>query len=105
MTDTPGAITQAIEAAEETHKELRFWHRNSKDSVKTSMALEQSEKALEALKAFKEGVLDGLENYLIQPGESLEVCHLPMATSPVKIGQERIAGLHRAGKHLLDAIK
>ena len=97
MTDA-GAITLMIEAAEETHRELRFWHRNSKDGVKTSAALQQSEKALKALKAFKDEVPDGLGDNV----ENIIIHNQYIETKEVKAD---IMVFYKAAKHLQKGIK
>jgi len=48
------------------------------------------QKALALLDQVLEAVPKHLEGNLIYPGEVFECCHLPMATSPVKIKQGRL---------------
>ena len=89
-----GAITQAVEALEDTQIELRFWHRNSKEVIKSSSALQQSEEALEALKAFKDGVPEGLES-AVDTGRRAEIGQAAKDTSTWLT----------AAKHLQEGIK
>jgi len=71
MTDITGALKIIEGAFEECQRELRFWHRNSKEGVKTSASLEQSEQALTLITAIRDGAPDGLDDSIAEYKEEV----------------------------------